>query len=61
MGFGERTSLIHDGSGINTSHAPPRLGPLTCGEIRTAVEIVRKAHGELSFRAVSLLEPSKAG
>lgn len=40
---------------------PHPFHPLTGGEIRTAVDIVRKAHGELSFQAMSLLEPRKAG
>ena len=39
---------------------PHPFDPLTGDEIRTAVDIVRKAHGDLKFQAVSLLEPRKA-
>lgn len=40
--------------------SPHPFDPLTGDEIRTAIDAVRKAYGELSFQAVSLLEPRKS-
>lgn len=42
------------------SSLPHPFDPLSPREIELAVEIVKKAHGEVRFNVVSLLEPRKA-
>jgi primary-amine oxidase len=42
-----------------TTPPPHPFDPLTNSEIETAVEIIRKEHGQLFYNAVTLWEPRK--
>lgn len=48
------------GSTASGSAAPHPFDPLDADEIATAVSIVKKAHKDVLFKAVSLQEPRKA-
>ncbi len=57
MALNRLKSVAHHVTG--TSPPPHPFDPLSSTEIESAVQIVRKAHGQLHYNAITLQEPRK--